>query len=223
MELAEKIDTQLEESPIKIKASTKSYNLFKRIFDLTFALLLLPFLIPVMALVAILIKIDSRGSVFFNHTRTGENGKLFNCLKFRTMVKNASALRSKLTHLNEMSGPVFKIKADPRTTKLGRFLRQYSIDELPQIFNILKGDMSFVGPRPPLPDEVKEYKPWHKKRLSVKPGLTCFWQISGRNNIKNFDEWVKMDLAYIDTASFIIDLKIILKTVPAVLFRKGAY
>ncbi len=139
------------------------------------------------------------------------------------MVENAPELKAGLQHLNEMEGPAFKIKADPRITKLGRFLRRYSLDELPQVFNILKSEMSFVGPRPPLPEEVAKYKPWHRKRISVTPGLTCLWQISGRNNIQSFDDWVKMDVEYIEKQSFVTDFKIILKTMPVVVLKRGAY
>ncbi len=201
----------------------RSYQLTKRVFDFFFALLLIPFLIPCMTIIALLIKLNSRGPVFFSHKRVGKGGKLFNCYKFRTMVENAPELKAGLQHLNEMEGPAFKIKADPRITKLGRFLRRYSLDELPQVFNILKSEMSFVGPRPPLPEEVAKYKPWHRKRISVTPGLTCLWQISGRNNIQSFDDWVKMDVEYIEKQSFVTDFKIILKTMPVVVLKRGAY
>ena len=139
------------------------------------------------------------------------------------MIENAEEIRPMLIHLNEMEGPAFKIKEDPRITRLGRFLRKYSLDEFPQILNILKGEMSFVGPRPPLPEEVRRYKAWHMGRLTVKPGLTCYWQINGRNKIHNFNEWVKMDLKYIEEANLLIDIKLIFKTIPAVLSRRGAY
>jgi exopolysaccharide biosynthesis polyprenyl glycosylphosphotransferase len=221
MELAEKIKTLLEEPEVLVKKG--HYETFKRIFDFCFALLLLPFLFPLMLFIALLIKLDSKGSVFFSQKRVGKNGRHFDCYKFRTMVENAERLRPQLAHLNEMHGPAFKIKNDPRTTRIGKFFRKYSIDEFPQIFNILKGEMSFVGPRPPLPEEVKEYKPWQMRRLSVKPGLTCYWQINGRNKIYNFNDWVKMDLKYIDEANLLVDLKLVLRTLPAVLSRKGAY
>jgi exopolysaccharide biosynthesis polyprenyl glycosylphosphotransferase len=222
MQAAERIKTDLifEEVP---KIREGHYETFKRLFDVCFALILIPILLPFMTLIALLIKLDSKGSVFFAHKRVGKDRRLFNCYKFRTMVENADKIKEKLKHLNEMKGPAFKMKSDPRITRLGRFLRKYSFDEFPQIINILKGDMSFVGPRPPLPEEVEQYKPWHMKRLSIKPGLTCFWQINGRNNIQKFDDWVKMDIKYIETASFVTDLKIILKTLPAVISRRGAY
>ena len=176
-----------------------------------------------MVFIAALIKLDSKGPAIYSHQRVGKNGKIFNCLKFRTMIENATSLKKKIEHLNEMQGPVFKIKNDPRMTRIGKFLRRFSIDEFPQIINIIRGDMSFVGPRPPLPEEVTKYNPWHKKRLSVTPGLTCLWQINGRNNIQDFDEWVAMDLKYIETASIKNDIKIIIKTIPIVLSRNGAY
>jgi len=174
-------------------------------------------------IIGVLIKLDSRGPIFFNQIRVGKNGKKFKCYKFRTMVPNAEELKSSLQHLNEIEGPAFKIREDPRLTRLGKYLRAYSFDEFPQLFNIIKGEMSFVGPRPPTPDEVNNYKTWQKKRLEVKPGLTGLWQISGRNNIQDFDEWVNLDLKYIQEISIKNDLLIILKTVPVVLFKKGAY
>lgn len=216
----------IEHSSVKDKKVipiAKHYEFFKRLMDVCCALLLLPFLLPVTLIIAFLIKLDSKGPVFFTQRRVGLKEKEFNCFKFRTMVPNAEDLKSSLVHLNEMGGPVFKIKEDPRLTRIGKYLRKYSLDELPQIFNILKNEMSFVGPRPALPEEVKTYSKWHKERLSVKPGLTCLWQISGRNDIQDFDQWVKMDISYIKTASIKTDLVIILKTFPVVFSRKGAY
>jgi lipopolysaccharide/colanic/teichoic acid biosynthesis glycosyltransferase len=142
--------------------------------------------------------------------------------KFRTMVKNADELKKTLMHNNEMTGPMFKLTNDPRILPVGHFLRKYSLDELPQLFSVLKGDLSLVGPRPPLQTEFKEFDLWHRRKLSVKPGLTCLWQISGRNKISNFDDWAKLDLEYIDKWSIWLDLKILLKTIPAVLSGKGA-
>jgi lipopolysaccharide/colanic/teichoic acid biosynthesis glycosyltransferase len=141
--------------------------------------------------------------------------------KFRSMVVDAEKMQARLTHLNEMDGPVFKIKDDPRFTGIGKFLRQTSIDELPQLFNVLKGDMSLVGPRPPLMKEVLQYQPWQKKRISVTPGITCLWQVTGRNNIK-FEEWIQLDLQYIENWSLTLDFKILLRTVFVVLSRYGA-
>jgi lipopolysaccharide/colanic/teichoic acid biosynthesis glycosyltransferase len=160
--------------------------------------------------------------VLFRQVRVGRHGRQFVMYKFRSMVVDAERQLEKLKHLNEMSGPVFKITRDPRITAVGAFLRRTSLDELPQLFNILKGDMSLVGPRPPIPTEVAQYKPWQRRRLSVKPGLTGLWQVSGRSELSNFDDWMKLDLRYIDQWSLWLDLKIIFRTVPVVLSRSGA-
>ncbi len=175
---------------------------------------------PVMLAVAIAIKFDSPGPVFFKQERAGLNGRRFPLYKFRTMCIDAEKRKAELTGQNEMSGPVFKIKADPRVTKLGKFLRKYSIDELPQLFNILRGEMSLVGPRPPLPTEVSKYEAWQRRKLSVKPGLTCLWQVNGRNAI-DFEDWMQLDLEYIDNWSLMLDAKILAKTVPTVLKGSG--
>ena len=169
---------------------------------------------------AIAVRIESEGPLLFRQIRAGRNGRKFTMLKFRSMVVDAEKLRAKLDHLNEMDGPVFKIRHDPRITKVGRFIRKTSIDELPQLFNVLFGDMSLVGPRPPLPSEVAQYQPWQRRRLSVKPGITGPWQVSGRNEI-SFEEWMRMDLEYIDNWSLWLDIKIILKTVPKVFKGSG--
>ena len=176
---------------------------------------------PIMAITALAIKLDSKGPVLFKQVRAGRNGRKFTMYKFRSMVVDAEAKKAALMHLNEMGGPVFKIKRDPRITAVGRFIRKTSIDELPQFFNIIMGDMSLVGPRPPLPSEVEDYEAWQRRRLSVKPGLTGLWQVSGRNQV-DFDEWMQLDLDYIDNWSIWLDIKILLKTVPTVLFHKGA-
>jgi lipopolysaccharide/colanic/teichoic acid biosynthesis glycosyltransferase len=149
------------------------------------------------------------------------NGRHFTLLKFRTMERGAEVRLSEISHLNEMTGPVFKATRDPRLTPVGRLLRRLSIDELPQMWNVIVGDMSLVGPRPPLPDEVSRYESWQRRRLSMKPGLTCLWQVSGRSEL-DFDRWMALDLKYIDTWSTLLDLKILLKTVPAVLSGRGA-
>ncbi len=175
---------------------------------------------PFFIIIAVLIKSTSEGPVFFRQERSGLNGRKFNLLKFRTMVDGAENMREQIYAANEMDGPVFKLKNDPRVTAVGRFLRKTSLDELPQLINILQGEMSLVGPRPPLPAEVKEYKPWQRRRLSLKPGLTCIWQVSGRNNI-DFETWMKMDLEYIDNWSLLLDLKLLLKTIPAVVLASG--
>jgi exopolysaccharide biosynthesis polyprenyl glycosylphosphotransferase len=198
------------------------YLLFvKNTFDFLLAGSLLVLLSPVLLVVALLIKLTSQGPVIFAQTRCGLGGRRFVLYKFRSMIHDAEEKRSQLEHLNEMSGPVFKVSNDPRCTPLGKFLRKFSIDEFPQLLNILKGDMSFVGPRPPIPEEVDQYQRWQRRRLRMKPGLTCLWQVSGRNKI-DFAEWMKMDLEYIDSWSLLLDLKIFLKTIPIALLGKGA-
>ena len=192
----------------------------KKIMDKLGALLGLLVAAPVMAIVAAIVKLDSRGPVLFQQTRLGLNGRPFKMLKFRTMCSDAEDKKNDLLHKNEMSGPVFKIKSDPRVTRVGRVLRKYSLDELPQFINVLKGEMSLVGPRPPLPQEVSRFEPWQHRKLSVTPGLTCLWQVNGRNNI-DFEDWVRLDLQYIDNWSLWLDTKIIVKTVPAVFKGSG--
>ncbi len=195
--------------------------LSKRLTDIGISAVLLALALPLMLLVALLIKVGSRGAVLFHQTRCGLNGRLFTLYKFRTMVDNAEQRRQELAHLNEMRGPAFKLRKDPRVTRLGRFLRKFSLDELPQLWNVLKGDMSLVGPRPPVPDEVAEYKRWQRRRLSMRPGLTCLWQVSGRNEV-DFNEWMKLDLEYIDSWSPLLDLRILARTIPVVLTGRGA-
>ncbi|MEM7166476.1 MAG: sugar transferase [Planctomycetota bacterium] len=193
----------------------------KRMMDIAGAVVgLTIFAIP-MLLIAALIKLTSRGPVFFRQTRVGRNHRQFQILKFRTMIVDAETKVEALKHLNEVDGPVFKIKRDPRITWIGRILRKLSLDELPQFINVLVGEMSLVGPRPPIPSEVVEYEWWQRRRLSMKPGITCFWQVSGRNNI-GFEEWMQLDLQYIDRWSIGLDLLLLLKTVPAVLRARGA-
>ena len=194
--------------------------LVKNGIDLVLACSLLVLTAPLFALIALSIKTTSRGPIIFRQVRCGLGGREFVFYKFRSMVENAEATQGQLQHLNEMSGPVFKIGKDPRCTPVGRFLRKFSLDELPQLVNILKGDMSFVGPRPPLPREVENYQRWQRRRLRMKPGLTCLWQVRGRNEI-DFDEWMKLDLQYIDNWSLLLDVKIALKTIPIVLLGKG--
>ncbi len=178
---------------------------------------------PIMVLAAIAVRIDSKGPIFFRQQRAGLNGHPFRMLKFRTMVTNAEQLKQELAALNEMSGPVFKVTNDPRVTPVGRFLRKWSIDELPQLWNVFLGDMSLVGPRPLPVDEVARFDdPSHRRRLSVKPGLTCLWQVSGRNNVRDFKEWVRLDLEYIDNWTLWLDVRILLRTVPAVFTGAGA-
>jgi exopolysaccharide biosynthesis polyprenyl glycosylphosphotransferase len=194
----------------------------KRLFDVVSASGALVLLSPVFAAIALAIKLDSPGPVVYRSWRVGEGGRLFRFLKFRSMVQGADAIRESLQHLNEVDGPVFKMARDPRITRVGAFLRRTSLDELPQLWNVLSGDMSLVGPRPPLEEEVLQYEPWQLRRLSVRPGLTCLWQISGRSHI-GFDEWMRLDLEYIERRSFALDIKILLRTVPAVVSGTGAY
>ena len=195
---------------------------FKRFFDIGVSTLALVVLSPIMLLTALAIKLDSAGPVFFRQRRVGLNGRIFTLLKFRSMVPKAHQMLKDLQEHNEMSGPAFKMTNDPRVTRVGRFIRKYSIDELPQFFNVLRGDMAIVGPRPPLPAEVNKYRRKQRRRLSMRPGLTCTWQVNGRNRIVDFEEWAKMDLEYIDSWNLYVDLKLLIKTVPAVLFARGA-
>ncbi|MCG6190250.1 sugar transferase [Maribellus maritimus] len=188
--------------------------------DFFMATVILILVSPVMLAIGLLIKLEDGGPVFFKQVRVGKHGRLFKCLKFRTMVTNAEDLKEKLMELNEQDGPVFKIKDDPRITKVGKFLRKTSLDELPQFINVLVGDMSIVGPRPPVPSEVKQYKRSLNRRLSVNPGITCTWQVSGRNNIP-FDRWMEMDMEYIDNWSLGLDFIIILKTFKVVFSSNG--
>jgi len=192
----------------------------KRGFDIMVALAALLMASPVLIAIAIAIKLDDGGPIFFHQQRVGLYGRRFACVKFRTMVTNAEALKASLMAQNEQDGPVFKMKHDPRITGVGRFLRKYSLDEFPQFLNVLNGDMSVVGPRPPLPDEVSQYRNQQNRRLSMKPGITCIWQTSGRNNI-DFDNWVKLDTQYIDNWSLKLDLMIILKTVKVMIKGDG--
>jgi len=173
------------------------------------------------ALIAVAVRRSSPGPILFRQTRCGLNGRRFTMLKFRSMYADAEQRREEVMALNEMSGPVFKASNDPRITPVGRFLRRFSLDELPQLWNVLVGHMSLVGPRPPLPEEIEKYQRWQRRRLSMRPGLTCLWQVSGRNEI-DFDEWMKLDLEYIDNWSLWLDVKILLKTIPAVLLGRGA-
>lgn len=194
----------------------------KRVFDVVISLVMLIAAAPVIALIAAAIKIDSQGNVIFSQERCGINGKLFKMHKFRSMYVDAERRLGEVKDFNELDGPVFKIKNDPRITKVGMFLRRSSLDELPQLWNVLKGEMSLVGPRPPLASEVALYERWQRRRLSMKPGLTCIWQVSGRSNI-GFADWMRLDLQYIDNWSLWLDLKIVVMTIPAVIFGKGAY
>jgi exopolysaccharide biosynthesis polyprenyl glycosylphosphotransferase len=195
----------------KKEYNKKAYEYIKRTVDIICSIIGLAILFPILIIVSILIKIETKGPVIFSQKRVGKNGVIFKMYKFRSMVVNAEDLKKKLMEQNERTGPMFKIKNDPRITKVGRFIRRTSIDELPQLVNILKGDMSIVGPRPSLPAEVKQFEGWMMERLKVKPGLTCYWQISGRNDI-DFIEWMKLDLRYIKERNILIDFILIFKT-----------
>jgi exopolysaccharide biosynthesis polyprenyl glycosylphosphotransferase len=189
----------------------KIYLFFKRAIDIVFSIIGMIVLSPLMLIVAVLIKLESKGPVFFGQSRVGLNGQQFKMYKFRSMVFNAEDLLEKLHDKNEMSGPMFKMKDDPRITKVGRFIRKTSIDELPQLYNVLIGEMSLVGPRPNLPKEVIQFSEAQKQKLIVKPGITCYWQVMGRNNI-DFERWVELDIKYIKERNFWLDMKLILKT-----------
>lgn len=203
--------------------SLQGWNLaFKRALDLGLILIALPVLVPLSALLALLIRLDSPGPALFRQRRVGKHGREFTCYKFRTMVVDAEARRAELAALNEADGPLFKIRNDPRITRVGQFLRRSSLDELPQLLNVLQGEMSLVGPRPGLPSEVAQYAPWHRRRLEVTPGLTGLWQVLGRSNT-TFDEMVRLDIYYAENWSPWLDLRILLQTIPAVLFSRGAY
>jgi lipopolysaccharide/colanic/teichoic acid biosynthesis glycosyltransferase len=207
---------RVKEQPIPVL-----YAAAKRFLDIVGTLAGIVALSPLLLAVACFIKLDG-GPIFFSQDRVGVGGRKFKMWKFRSMVVNAEALKEKLEALNESGGPTFKMKNDPRITPIGRFIRKYSIDELPQLWNVLVGDMTIVGPRPALPKEVAKYKVWQAERLSVKPGLTCIWQTSGRSAIK-FDDWMRMDRRYISSQNFAADVKLIAKTVAVVIKGDGAY
>lgn len=209
------------QEPYQSISTNEIVSIPKTVFDKIGALVGIIIASPLALLIALAIKLGDGGPIFFKQVRSGMNGRPFIFYKFRTMNVNAESQKNELLSLNEMSGPAFKITDDPRVTLVGKFLRKTSMDELPQFYNVIKGDMSLVGPRPPLPSEVKQYKEWQYRRLSVKPGITCLWQINGRNDI-DFDKWMKLDLQYIDNWSFWTDIKIILKTIPAILRCNGA-
>lgn len=194
----------------------------KKLFDKLLAAFGLLCLLPLFAVVGILIKLDSKGPIFYAQQRVGKDGRIFKMYKFRSMVQDAEELQRILEERNEVQGNAFKLKNDPRVTKVGRFIRKYSIDELPQLFNVLKGDMSLIGPRPPLPKEVDRYSDWEWRRLEVTPGITGMWQVSGRSEL-SFDQWVNLDIYYIENWSLFLDLKILLKTIPVVVKGEGAY
>ena len=216
----------MEEKQLELESESSVefslYEVVKRLIDVVCSFLGVLVLSPLFIIIAIIIKMTSKGPVFFSQKRVGKNGKEFDMYKFRSMVVNAEELKERLADQNEMSGPMFKMKDDPRVTKVGKFIRKTSIDELPQLWNVLKGDMSLVGPRPSLPKEVAQFEEWMYKRLEVKPGLTCYWQVSGRNNI-DFEDWMKLDIKYVDERSTWIDIKLIFKTVGVLFGDKNAH
>jgi exopolysaccharide biosynthesis polyprenyl glycosylphosphotransferase len=194
---------------------------FKRLVDIMAASLLLLVLSPVMAFVALAVKLSSPGPILYMWRVVGEQGREFTGYKFRTMVRDADERKAELIRQNEMRGPVFKMTRDPRTTSVGRILRKYSLDELPQLYSVLKGDMSLVGPRPAFMNELERYEFWQKRKLSIRPGITCLWQVNGRNEVADFDEWVRLDLQYIDNWSLWLDVKILVRTAWAVVAGSG--
>lgn len=197
-------------------------SVVKRSADIMVSLVCLPALAIVGTLIAVVIRLDSPGPVFYRQERVGKGGRRFTMYKFRSMFRDADKMLDDLNRLNEAEGPVFKIRNDPRITRVGRFIRKTSLDELPQVINVIKGEMSLVGPRPPIPREVEKYSAYQMGRLAVIPGMTCLWQIQGRSEV-SFDEWVELDLEYIRNQSLLLDLKILLKTIPAVLIGSGAW
>ncbi|MFT8348176.1 sugar transferase [Clostridium saccharoperbutylacetonicum] len=208
----QQLDLERQEALFREQIETKRrYCFFKRMMDIICSLIGLIALVPIFLIVAVAIKIESKGPIVFIQKRVGKDGKTFGIYKFRSMVVNAEELKDKLSDKNEISGPMFKIKKDPRITKVGKFIRKTSIDELPQLINVLRGEMSLVGPRPSLPDEVMKFENWMMQRLSVKPGLTCYWQVSGRNDI-GFREWMKLDVKYVEERSLLVDIQLIFKT-----------
>jgi exopolysaccharide biosynthesis polyprenyl glycosylphosphotransferase len=203
--------------------SIQGWNLIvKRAFDLTLSIIGGILSLPFCALIAIAIKLDSPGPVLFTQTRIGRNGVPFRCYKFRSMVNGADEMRQDLGALNEASGPLFKVRNDPRRTRVGRWIRRFSLDELPQIINVIRGEMSCVGPRPNLPEEVEHYQEWHKKRLTVSPGITGMWQVSGRSDL-TFDEMVLLDIYYVENWNLAMDLSILIRSIPAIIGARGAY
>jgi len=202
--------SETEENIVKFNKNF-FYHFIKRLIDLCFSIMGVIILSPGLIIISIIIKIDSNGPIIFSQKRVGKNGKIFKMYKFRSMVVNAEDLFCKLREKNEMSGPMFKIKDDPRITKFGKLIRRTSLDELPQLFNIVRGEMSLVGPRPNLPKEVAEFNNYQKLKLLAKPGLTCYWQVMGRNEI-DFEDWMKLDIKYIEERNIFIDLKLIFDT-----------
>lgn len=209
-------------SDTRLTNRQRLYIPVKRLFDIILSVLGLILVSPILAIAAIAIKAEDGGPIVYRQLRMGKGGRLFRMYKFRSMCVGADKQLEQLRAYNEVDGPAFKIAKDPRVTRVGQFIRKFSIDELPQLLNIIKGDMSIVGPRPPLPNEVAVYTPFQMKRLAIKPGLTCYWQINGRSHL-SFDQWVALDVKYIQRMGFFTDFMIILRTIPVVLFGIGAY
>jgi lipopolysaccharide/colanic/teichoic acid biosynthesis glycosyltransferase len=207
--------------PFGLPQRSRRYEVCKRALDVAGSALLLAASLPILLIAGLAIRLESGGPVFFGQLRCGQGGRRFRMWKLRTMTHDAEARKRALLHLNEMDGPVFKIRRDPRVTRVGCVLRRYSVDEIPQLWNVLRGEMSLVGPRPPLPEEVIQYSPSERRRLAVRPGLTGLWQVSGRNELC-FDEWMRLDLEYVRRASLALDLRILARTIPAVLRARGA-
>ena len=215
---------RLHVAPVPRVERGRLQTALKRALDVAFSATMIALLSPLLLIVTVLIRTTSRGPALFRQRRVGHNGQHFEMLKFRSMVDNAESLREILDVLNErQGGPVFKMRRDPRVTPIGRFIRRFSIDELPQFFNVLRGEMILVGPRPPIPSEVERYETWQLKRLSVPPGLTCSWQVAPDRGGMDFAEWVRLDLQYIEGWHLGRDLVLILRTIPAVLTGKGQY
>lgn len=194
----------------------------KRCFDVVCASAGLLLFLPLLPFLAVMVRLESPGPLLFRQSRVGRDGRIFTCYKIRSMVADAEQIKDRYAHLNEADGAAFKIREDPRITRVGRFVRRSSLDEFPQLLNVLRGDMSIVGPRPQIPSEVAQYAPEHRARLLVKPGITCLWQVSGRNDI-DFEEWMRLDREYVERRSLGLDFWILLRTLPAVIGRHGAY
>jgi len=219
--LLETADQDFETLVFAAGWNSQFQQLVKRTMDLIGSSLLLVVLSPVFLILAVLVKMSSPGPILYRSFLMGQGGYPFLGYKFRSMYTNADQVKAKLAHLNEMRGPVFKITGDPRITPLGRWIRKFSLDELPQLYSVLKGDMSLVGPRPPLVDEYRMFTPYQRQKMAVRPGITCLWQVNGRNEISDFNEWVRLDLKYIRNWSLWLDIGILLKTVMVVLLGSG--
>lgn len=205
------------------RVSWRAERAVKRLLDILLSAVALALLLPVYGAIALCIALDSTGPIFYRWRVLGLHGRPFTGYKFRTMVVDADALKEQLTHLNEMNGPAFKIRNDPRVTRVGRWLRRFSLDELPQLWSVAVGDMSLVGPRPPSAGEFVRFTPEQRLKLAVTPGITCLWQVSGRANITDFEDWARLDRSYIAEWNLVLDLKVLLRTIPAVIRGSGAY